>query len=160
MRWDKWGGKTSFYGVWRQQERLKPRSENLFVWLNVLLEIGFKDLAAFAQEICGKARLPPQVSIQKKKVEVSQRSLPLQNTSVSDILLPHLATASSHHLLETCETCSLSSNTHNRNFSQLGNCWGEWSQEGNSAPSCSHFLPPVIHSLVPAHVLSDHLKQH
>lgn len=111
MQWDKWGGKTSFYGVWRQQERLKPRSENLLVWLNILLEIGFKDLAAFAQQICGKAQLPPRVSIQKKTVEVSQCSLPLQSTNVLDILLPHLATASSHHLLETCETCSLSSNT-------------------------------------------------
>lgn len=49
MGWDKWGGKVSFYGVLRQRERLKSRSKNSFVWLNILLEIGFKDLAALAQ---------------------------------------------------------------------------------------------------------------
>lgn len=61
MRWDKWGGKASFYGVLRHQERLKPRSENLFVWLNILLEIGFRDLAALAQRSAVRLDSPESI---------------------------------------------------------------------------------------------------
>lgn len=66
--------------------------------LNILLEIGFKDLAALAQEICGNSELPrespstsavrlaPFFSSGWKQVEVSWCSLPPWNKSVSNIL--------------------------------------------------------------------------